>query len=178
MDDTLAHGEMSKYATSLKTSINAADKLIELSAHACPEILNNAALAVSSHMSWGPVHCFSAAMFFCFQIINNPEQAGVRLMRVSVLRAMTILESFRGVRVAERALDILTAYLMSTCNGDVSASVYFARKFLHLLTLPTRFFCSVHRQSRDPLLPDTHSYTGPSGIDDSNLCKCNTVSHS
>ena len=106
---SLAHGETSKYATSLKTSINAADKLIELSAHARPEILNNAALAVSSHMSWGPVHCFSAAMFFCFQIINNPEQAGVRLMRASVLRAMTILESFRGVRVAERALDILRA---------------------------------------------------------------------
>jgi hypothetical protein len=106
---SLAHGETSKYVTSLKTSINAANKLIELSAHSRPEILNNAALAVSGHLSWGPVHCFSAAMFFCFQIINNPEQAGVRHLRASVLRAMTILESFRGVRVAEKALDILRA---------------------------------------------------------------------
>ena len=29
----------------------------------------------------------------------------------------------------------------------------------------------------NPLLPG-YSYTGPSGVDDSNLCKCNTVSYS
>jgi hypothetical protein len=106
---SLAHGETSKYATSLKISINAADKLIALSAHARPGIVNRTAFAVSGHLSWGPVHCFSAAMFFCFQIINNPEQAGVRLLRASVLRAITTLESFRGIRVAEKALDILRA---------------------------------------------------------------------
>jgi hypothetical protein len=106
---SLAHGETSKYATSLEISINAAEKLIALSAHARPDILNSPALNVSSHISWGPVHCFSAAMFFCFQIINNPEKAGVRLLRGSVLRAMTALESFRGTPVAEKALDILRA---------------------------------------------------------------------
>ena len=29
-------------------------------------------LGVSGHMTWAPMHYFSAAMFFCFQIINNP----------------------------------------------------------------------------------------------------------
>ncbi|KAI9455408.1 hypothetical protein F5148DRAFT_1324980 [Russula earlei] len=104
---SLAHGEGSKYATSLAIAVNAADKLIALSAHARPEMLNHAALAVPGHMTWGPLHCFSAAMFFCFQIINNPEQPGARLHRANVLRALAILESYRGVRVAEKALDIL-----------------------------------------------------------------------
>jgi hypothetical protein len=106
---SLAHGETSKYATSLEISIKAAETLIALSAHTRPEMLNRAPPNVTSHMSWGPVHCFSAAMFFCFQIINNPEQANVRLLRASVLRAMSILESFRGILVADKALDILRA---------------------------------------------------------------------
>ena len=40
---SLAHGETSKYAKSLEISINAADKLIALSAHTRPEMLNCAA---------------------------------------------------------------------------------------------------------------------------------------
>jgi hypothetical protein len=106
---SLAHGETSKYTTSLEIAIKAADKLIMLSALARPEMLSQAALAVSGHMTWSPMHCFSAAMFFCFQIIDNPEQAGARLLRASVLRAITTLESFRGMRTAEKALDILRA---------------------------------------------------------------------
>ncbi|KAH9996141.1 hypothetical protein BJV74DRAFT_877445 [Russula compacta] len=104
---SLAHGETSKYATSLEVAVHAADKLIALSAQAHPEMLNHAALAVPGHMTWGPLHCFSAAMFFCFQTIDNPEQPGARLHRANVLRAITILESCRGMRVAEKALDIL-----------------------------------------------------------------------
>lgn len=106
---SLAHGETSKYATSLEVAVHAADKLIALSAHAHPEMLNHAALAVPGHMTWGPLHCFSAAMFFCFQTIDNPEQPGARLHRANVLRAITFLESCRGMRVAEKALDILHA---------------------------------------------------------------------
>jgi hypothetical protein len=106
---SLAHGEASKYTTSLEISVNAADKLIALSAHARPEMLDHGALAVAGHMTWGPVHCFSAAMFFCFQIINNPEQPGARLCRANILRAIATLESCRDIRVAERALDILCA---------------------------------------------------------------------
>src|SRR6266851_571020 len=106
---SLAHGEASKYATSLDISVDAADSLIALTAQARPEMLSHAALAVPGHMTWGPLHCFSAAMFFCFQIINNPEQAGVRLHRADVLRAITTLESCRGMHLAEKALDILRA---------------------------------------------------------------------
>jgi len=104
---SLAHGEGSKYAPSLDISVNAAEKLIALSAHARPEMLNHTALAVTSHMTWCPLHCFSAAMFCCFQIIDNPDQPSARLLRPNVLRALTTLESYRGTRFAEMALDIL-----------------------------------------------------------------------
>jgi hypothetical protein len=106
---SLAHGDTSKYAPSLEIAVNAADNLIALTAHARPEMLSHAALAVPGHMTCGPLHCFSAAMFFCFQIINNPEQPGVRLHRANVLRAITTLESCRGMYLAEKALDILRA---------------------------------------------------------------------
>jgi hypothetical protein len=102
---SLARSERSKYVTSLDISINAAEKLIALSAHARPDMLNHT--AVSAHMSWCQMHSFSAAMFFCFHIINNPKQAGAGLLRANVLRATRTLESFRGVRVAEKALNIL-----------------------------------------------------------------------
>jgi hypothetical protein len=105
----LAHGETSKYATSLEIAINAADKLIMTSTLGRPEMLNQAGLCVTGHMNWAPMHCFSAAIFFCFQIINNPERAGVRHLRASVLHAVTTLESCRGMRAAEKALDILRA---------------------------------------------------------------------
>jgi hypothetical protein len=106
---SLTHGETSKYAPSLEIAVHAAENLIALTAHARPEMLTHAALAVPGHMTWGPLHCFSAAMFFCFQIINNPEQLGVRQHRANVLRAITTLESCRGIHLAEKALDILRA---------------------------------------------------------------------
>jgi hypothetical protein len=102
---SLARSERSKYATSLEIPINAAERLIALSAHTRPEMLNHT--AVSTHLSWCQMHSLSAAMFFCFQIINNPEQADAGHLRANVLRAIRTLESFRGVRAAEKALDIL-----------------------------------------------------------------------
>ena len=100
---SLARSERSKYVSSLKISIITAEKIIGLSAHAHPEI----STTVSTHMSWCQMDSFSAAMFFCFQIINNPEQAGARHLRTNVLRAITTLDSFRGMSVAEKALGIL-----------------------------------------------------------------------
>ena len=100
---SLARSERSKYVSSLKISIITAEKIIGLSAHARPEINTT----VSTHMSWCQMDSFSAAMFFCFQIINNPEQAGARHLRTNVLRAITTLDSFRGMSVAEKALGIL-----------------------------------------------------------------------
>jgi hypothetical protein len=104
-----AHGKTSKYATSLEIAINAANKLIRTSALGTPEIINQAGLGLTGHMNWALMRCFGAAIFFCFQIINNPEQAGVRHLRESVLHAVTTLESCRGMRAAEKALDILRA---------------------------------------------------------------------
>ena len=102
---SLARSERSKYMTSHEISINAAEKLITLTAHARPETHNHA--AVSAHMGWCQMHSFSAAMFFCFQIINKPEQIGARHLRANVLHAIRTLESFCGMRAAEKALDIL-----------------------------------------------------------------------
>ncbi len=102
---SFARSERSKYAKSLEISFNAAEKLIALSAHARPETHNHT--AVSMHMSWSQMHSFSAAMFFCFQIINKPGQARAALLRANVLRAIRTLESFCGVRIVEKALDIL-----------------------------------------------------------------------
>jgi hypothetical protein len=102
---SFARSERSKYAKSLEVSFNAAEKLIALTAHARPETHNHK--AVSMHMSWCQMHSFSAAMFFCFQIINKPQQAGAGRLRNHVLHAIRTLESFSGVRVVEKALDIL-----------------------------------------------------------------------
>jgi hypothetical protein len=104
---SLVRSERSKYMKSLEISFEAAEKLIALSSHARPETLNHT--AVSMHMSWSQMHSFSAAMFFCFQIINKPQQAGVESLRAHVLRAIRTLESFSGVRLVEKALDILRA---------------------------------------------------------------------
>jgi hypothetical protein len=102
---SLARSERSKYASSVQIPINAAERLIALSAHIRPEMLNHT--AVSTHLSWCQMHSFSAAMFFCFHIINNPDQADAGHLRANVIRAVRTLESFRGVRAAEKALDIL-----------------------------------------------------------------------
>jgi hypothetical protein len=104
---SLASSDRPKYKKSLEISFDAAEKLIALSAHARPETLNHK--AVSMHMSWCQMHSFSAAMFFCFQIINKPHQAGVGRLRAHVLRAVRTLESFSGVRIVEKSLDILRA---------------------------------------------------------------------
>ena len=101
---SLARGENSKYAPSLDIAIKAADKLTTLAALARPEMLNHSLPA--GHLAWVPMRCFSAAMFFCFQIINNPEHPGAKLLRASVLRAIATLSSCRG---SEKALDILRA---------------------------------------------------------------------
>jgi hypothetical protein len=60
-------------------------------------------------MSWGPFHVFSAAMFFSFQLISNPNQPGAGLFRVNIKKAFGTLDLSRGQAVADRALDILGA---------------------------------------------------------------------
>ncbi|KIJ70407.1 hypothetical protein HYDPIDRAFT_23518 [Hydnomerulius pinastri MD-312] len=96
-------------AISLDIAVGSADKLITLVGHARPDFLANASLAVPGHMNWGPFHVFSAAMFFSFQLIANPDQPGASLFRANIQKALSTLELSRGAPVADKALDILHA---------------------------------------------------------------------
>lgn len=98
-----------KSSKSLETAVSAADKLITMVGQSRPDFLANSSLAVPGHMNWGPFHCFSAAMFFSFQLIANPDQAGAGLFRESIRKAIATLEQSRGIAVADKAYDILQA---------------------------------------------------------------------
>ncbi|KAH7916140.1 fungal-specific transcription factor domain-containing protein [Hygrophoropsis aurantiaca] len=98
-----------RQAQSLEIAVGAADKLITLVGQARPDFLANVSLAVPGHMNWGPFHVFSAAMFFSFQLIANPDQPGASLFRANIRKAITTLELSRGAPVADKALDILHA---------------------------------------------------------------------
>ncbi|KAH7930037.1 hypothetical protein BV22DRAFT_1028781 [Leucogyrophana mollusca] len=98
-----------RQAQSLEIAVGAADKLITLVGQARPDFLANASLAVPGHMNWGPFHVFSAAMFFSFQLIANPDQPGASLFRANIRKSISTLELSRGTPVADKALDILHA---------------------------------------------------------------------
>ncbi|TFK43308.1 fungal-specific transcription factor domain-containing protein [Crucibulum laeve] len=99
--------DASKMAQSLEIAVSAADKLITMVGQSRPDFLANSSLAVPGHMNWGPFHCFSAAMFFSFQLIANPDQPGAGLFRDSIRKAMSTLEQSRGNAVADKGFDIL-----------------------------------------------------------------------
>ncbi|KAF9535023.1 fungal-specific transcription factor domain-containing protein [Crepidotus variabilis] len=98
-----------KAAQSLEIAVSAADKLITMVGQSRPDFMANSSLAVPGHMNWGPFHCFSAAMFFSFQLIANPDQAGAGLFRESIRKALATLDQGRGSAVADKSWDILTA---------------------------------------------------------------------
>ncbi|KAG6861192.1 hypothetical protein C0995_002819 [Termitomyces sp. Mi166 len=98
-----------KSAQSLEIAVGAADKLITMVGQSRPDFLANSALAVPGHMSWGPFHCFSAAMFFSFQLISNPDQPGAVMFRASIRKAISTLEQSRGNAVADKGYEILTS---------------------------------------------------------------------
>ncbi|KIY71772.1 hypothetical protein CYLTODRAFT_418491 [Cylindrobasidium torrendii FP15055 ss-10] len=105
---------------SLDIAVSAADKLINMVGQSRPDFLANSSLAVPGHMSWGPFHCFSAAMFFSFQLISDPEQPGAGLFRASVRKAMSTLEQAREtVSVADKGYQILHA-LTPLYSGELS----------------------------------------------------------
>lgn len=101
--------DASKTAQSLEIAVGAAEKLITMVGQSRPDIVANASLAVPAHMNWGPFHCFSAAMFFSFQLIASPDQPGAGLFRASIRKAMSTLEQCRGSPVADKAFNILQA---------------------------------------------------------------------
>lgn len=94
---------------SLEIAVGYARRLVLVVGQVRPDFQNNTSLAVPGHMNWGPFHIFSAAMFFSFQLINNPDQAGAHMFRTSVRQAMETLRLCRGAPLADKALDILDA---------------------------------------------------------------------
>ncbi|RXW24597.1 hypothetical protein EST38_g1209 [Candolleomyces aberdarensis] len=98
-----------RQAQSLEIAVGAADKLITMVGQSRPDFLANSALAVPGHMNWGPFHCFSAAMFFSFQLIAHPEQPGAGLFRQSIRKAITTIEQSRGTPLSDKAFNILSA---------------------------------------------------------------------
>ncbi|KAM6495681.1 Fungal specific transcription factor domain containing protein [Amanita muscaria] len=101
--------DSSKFALSLEIAVSAAEKLIAMVGHIRPDHLAKTSLAVPAHMNWAPFHAFSAAMFFSFQLIANPDQPGASLFRDSIRKANATLENYRGNPVADKALIILQA---------------------------------------------------------------------
>lgn len=99
--------DANKTAQSLEIAVSAAEKLITMVGQSRPDIIANASLAVPAHMNWGPFHCFTAAMFFSFQLIASPDQPGAGLFRASIRKAMSTLEQCRGSAVADKAFNIL-----------------------------------------------------------------------
>jgi hypothetical protein len=97
----------SRASRSLDIAVSAADKLITMVCQAHPDFLANTSLSVPGHMNWGPFHCFSAAMFFSFQLIANPEQPGAGLFRANIRKAVGLLEGARSEAVAAKAYNIL-----------------------------------------------------------------------
>ncbi|KAI0786459.1 hypothetical protein C8Q75DRAFT_771832 [Abortiporus biennis] len=103
------HRPYAHIASSLETAVSAASQLITLVGQTRPDFLSNTALAVPGHMNWGPFHVFSAAMFFSFQLISNPDQPAAKLFRENVRKAIVCLEQSRSMPVADKALSILQA---------------------------------------------------------------------
>lgn len=96
-----------KYAQSLEIAVSAAEKLIAMVGHIRPDHLAKTSLAVPAHMNWAPFHAFSAAMFFSFQLIANPDQPGASLFRDSIRKAIATLDNYKGSTVADKASTIL-----------------------------------------------------------------------
>ena len=65
--------------------------------------------AVPGQSNWSAFHLFSAALFICFQLINDPNQPGANLFREKILKAVTRLEQSRDIAVADKAFKILDA---------------------------------------------------------------------
>ncbi|KAJ7638442.1 fungal-specific transcription factor domain-containing protein [Roridomyces roridus] len=147
----MAGSELPKSAQSLEIAVNAADRLITMTGQSRPDFLNaNSALSTPGHMNWGPFHCFSAAMFFSFQLIANPDQPGANLFRASVRKAMTTLEQSRGVPVADKGLDILQSlaplYSSDFPRSDPEAREKEKAKILGIV----RKLAFPYHDSRDP----------------------------
>ncbi|KAG2031542.1 hypothetical protein BDR03DRAFT_927876 [Suillus americanus] len=167
--DTKDAAKSERQANSLDIAVGSADKLITLVDHARPDFLANASLAVPGHMSWGPFHVFSAAMFFSFQLISNPNQPGAGLFRVNIKKALGTLDLSRGQAVADRALDILGAlqplYELGFADMEASEREGVKGRVLGLVKTLAFPYHDQSRSSRSGAGDSPHNYSGgsPSG---------------
>ncbi|KAF7978315.1 hypothetical protein HWV62_925 [Athelia sp. TMB] len=106
---TSSVGRMSRTVHSFEAAVKAADQVITLIGHSRADLLANPTLAVPGHLSLGPFHVFSAAMFFCFQLISDPDQPNATMFRNSIHKAMTIIDRSREFSIAGKAYTVLEA---------------------------------------------------------------------
>lgn len=93
-----------KAAQSLEIAVTSAEKLINMASQATPDVSHT---SLPGHMNWGGFHSFSAAMFFSFQLLANPDQPGATLFKESIRKAIHTLEQYRGSDVADKGYEIL-----------------------------------------------------------------------
>lgn len=107
--------------------------------------------AVPGHSNWASFHIFSAALFFCFQLISDPNQPGASHFRASIQRAAVILEQSPYVAVADKAFKILDA-LSPLYSSDFSTEGTEAReeKRARVLSLVRNFTFPYHDSPRHP----------------------------
>ncbi|KAF8076015.1 fungal-specific transcription factor domain-containing protein [Lyophyllum atratum] len=151
-----------KSAQSLEIAVGAADKLITMVGQSRPDFLANSALAVPGHMSWGPFHCFSAAMFFSFQLIANPDQPGAVMFRASIRKTMATLEQSRGNAVADKSYDILSSLSPLYATDFPSSSSEEREKQRQKVLGTVRKLAFPYHDSHDPRrFGDSPSTRGP-----------------
>jgi len=118
-------------------------------------------------MNWQPFHCFTAAMFFSFQLTANPDQPGAALFRASIRKAMSTLEQSRGIPVADKALDILQA-LSPLYAADFPSASHEVRekKRQQVLSTTCALACPYHisRQTSDS--PSNHGLGSPATVNE------------
>lgn len=106
---TSSVGRMSRTAQSVEAAFNAADQVITLIGHTRADYLANTSLAVPGHLGLSPFHVFSAAMFFCFQLISDPDQPGAATFRANIQKAINIIDQCREVSISHKAYAVLEA---------------------------------------------------------------------
>ena len=151
-----------KTAQSLEIAVGAADKLITMVGQSRPDFHTNSSQAVPGHMNWGPFHCFSAAMFFSFQLIANPDQPGASLFRANIGKAITTLQHSRGSALADKCFDILQALApLYSVEFHLDGPEIRARKRAMVLSTVRKLAFPYHDSHYPRTLPDSPSLRSP-----------------
>ena len=88
-------------------ALDAAESLISLASQGRPEFLENASPAVAGYMSFGPIHIFSAAMFFTRLLSDKPDMSESARLRQNIHKAISTLERLHHLPMSKKAWVIL-----------------------------------------------------------------------